>query len=135
MDNQVKPLRLSDAIALGRMTVDVWEATNLDGCALGMAANAVGIDRKYENLKRVWPWLRNPLDKCPAGCFMCSFKSSSLAVGHIFDTHICGGLEPKWTLDQLIDWIRSVEPPEPPAEPEGEVPCSIGTNVLAAKSH
>jgi hypothetical protein len=39
-------MRLSEAILLGRVAL-IEKAGTLDGCALGMAATAVGIEREY----------------------------------------------------------------------------------------
>ena len=49
---------------------------------------------------------------CPVCCrshvtYGCYYST----IAHIFDYHVM--TTGQWTLDQLIDWIRSVEPDEP----------------------
>jgi hypothetical protein len=107
-------MRLSDAIMLGRVTVDSPKSGDINNCALGMAANACGIKRQYCNIKKLWPWLKTDMD-FPCNCFPNSYinidsQAAWTKVAHIFDHHVMC-LE-DWTLEQLVDWVRSVEPGE-----------------------
>jgi hypothetical protein len=122
---QVPPLPLSEAIALGRHLCRARalpnDPTNGTGCALTMAVLASGRTPKgadalfnvWHLAEKVWPWLRT--SHC--GCPVCGdvLQSSLYTVAHIFDLHVMHvwGLhvgEKDYTLDQLIDWVRSVEP-------------------------
>ena len=105
-------MRLSDAIALGRATVAQMKAADFSAGPLGMAANACGINDKYSGLEARWPWLRNSELECPisSGRFWCRKQIALAAIYHVFDEHVMYLHD--WTLDQLIDWIRSVEPQE-----------------------
>ena len=113
-------MRLSDAIALGRTCVrpipnEIFDGDG-GGCAIGMALAANGVtERGLDDLRILWPWTaeyeRIPRFTCgcantaPTWC-----NSVGTAIAHIFDDHIFGHRD--WTLDQLIDWVRSVEPAE-----------------------
>lgn len=129
-------MRLSEAIATGRVLVlpssgSEWFQDG-SGCARGMALEAVGkrleVTRGQENWKRFlaeWPWTAELHTKKPCDCiFPFSFGSASEAtvcgwIVHLFDLHVANTED--WTLDQLIDWVRSVEPAEPaPAESEAK---------------
>ena len=113
-------MRLSEAIALGRTTIEKFIAAELNGCALGMAANAIGIKKDYCQLYEAWPWLgAMEFSRCPVdGCPHPSFMAPAHRIGHLFDAHVVCVGEPftRWTLDQLIDWVRSVEPNEDASE-------------------
>lgn len=103
-------MRLSDAMAMGRVTIENLESGQLRGCVLGMACNAVGIKlinrqplHAYADIYERWPWLYNRLIWRGA---------EDEAMGHIytaFDREVMTGL---MTLDELIDWVHSVEPAE-----------------------
>lgn len=102
-------MRLSEAIALGRTTIPRLISANLEGCAMGMAANAVSCGLSYLALSKVWPWLYGKSFRCP----QCDERGEDNAMNiivHLFDHHIMWN--PDLTLDQLIDWVRSVEPQE-----------------------
>jgi hypothetical protein len=135
-------MRLSDAIALGRtLIIPVQNPSRVDersgkGCALSMAVNSVrGCGSWTLAYREIWPWL------CKSFAFPCDCKDGAhdhdLAAGviaHLFDQHIMnehGLTYSRWTLDQLIDWVRSVEPAE-----EGESECSTPatTHSVAAQS-
>jgi hypothetical protein len=49
-----------------------------------------------------------------------------IGIVHVFNYHVCTVKD--WTLDQLIDWIRTIEPAEEEAPVAAEEP-----RVLAAK--
>lgn len=118
--------RLSTSIALGRTavapyigsifkTLEMGEVDFSQGCALGMGLIGSGeeITERFGLTKSIyvaWPWLNMQMPT-PCGCTD-TFRSNAFGViGHIFDEHVMGDKD--WTLDQLIDWVRSVEPPEP----------------------
>ncbi len=110
-------MRLSEAILLGRVTMHKTFPGHLDGCALGMAANARGILRDYLTISTEWPWL-NERRRPPCGCNLSAnegtFLTTTRCITHLFDSHVVRNFS--WTFEQLVDWVRSVEP----AEPEGE---------------
>lgn len=129
-------MRLSEAIATGRMLVHavpgvVLSYDGLNGCALGMGyiANGGQIDFTVgiglETPMRTWPWLAES-HALPCRCNISCGLTNAQIIAHLFDYHIMGceiglsqgeGVEQDWTLDQLIDWIASVEPAEVPAAP------------------
>ena len=113
-------MRLSDAIALGRMLALPWERGNRGGgrkCAMmlaGLAANGdcgdfitnlpfaasdstVTLPCICKGLEGEWPCLNG-------------IGNMRRATMHVFNHHVCTVGD--WTLDQLIDWVRSVEPAE-----------------------
>jgi hypothetical protein len=84
-------MRLSEAIALGRVTIDNPRASDLTGCAFGMALNAVGHGHFYENIYKQWPWVGMKRGNCP----ICNSKLSNWTVEkvgriimHVFDEHV-----------------------------------------------
>lgn len=113
-------MRLSDAIEMGRTLIELEPALYLDpecnrGCAIGMGLAAV--DGKYsgrnmERMFELWPWLRFPVRERLK-------ESESHAIENWSMEEEIGQLAwlvasyKKITLDQLIDWVRSVEPGEP----------------------
>lgn len=102
-------MRLSEAILLGRVTVTP-RSGQLASCALGMAANARGIDADYQKINREWPWLAKRL-VLPCECFCAG--EGMLQIAHLFDSHVMSPYaKPTLTLEQLVDWVRSVEPAE-----------------------
>jgi hypothetical protein len=116
-------VRLSDAIATGRVLLKPLAGELIDmngtaGCALGMAAKAAGIESISVDIRLKWPWIREEAEM-PCSCIpsctpfasMHSPKPCFGIITHIFDDHVMTRQD--WTLDQLIDWVRSVEPPEP----------------------
>lgn len=117
-------MRLSNAVATGRTLIIPTRGVILmdpdHGCALGMGLAGAGVPyKKVEAMhseaacvRAQWPWLTDWFH-LPCSCQM--GKSANTAfniIGHVFDCHIMGRA-PDWTLDQLIDWICSVEPAEP----------------------
>jgi hypothetical protein len=130
-------MRLSDAIAMGRTLVTPKPGAqfNIDenaGCALGMAINAAGgVYMKCppeEHIGRTgkvdewWSFLGMGA-KRPCDCYFSKFPhrmpkimAGKEIVAHLFDRHVFGKCD--WTLDQLIDWVRSVEPAEPELQQE-----------------
>lgn len=107
-------MRLSDAIATGRCLVTDMKNNDLSKCALGMACLASGIPlfignvSNYAAVMDAWPWLSN-VQKCPA----CKLEiGGTQVIWHLFDVHVIFKQDGILTLDQLIDWVRSVEPAE-----------------------
>lgn len=124
-------MKLSDAIALGRTAVIPRAGVVLDedggGCALGMAGVAAGTYTvgkaavSVHELKVAFAWALETEPVCPCSCPLMDlgYKASGI-IGHLFDNHVFGRRD--WTLDQLIDWVRSVEPPEQ----ESQLPSAVG---------
>lgn len=106
-------MRLSDAIALGRTLVNPKECGRgapgnkpEDGCALDMAVLAVG-GNNWHQATKYWPWLHN-IDPEERGLPLSG--NFYFSIIRQFDRDVM--LLKRMTLDQLIDWVRSIEPPE-----------------------
>lgn len=107
-------MRLSEAMMLGSTTCRMI-AGDINSCALGAALNAVGfpaIDHnvggsyaRYDELRRLWPWLERGGYR-DSHFAMCSGLS---AIYDMFDWQVCRG---KMTFEQLVDYVRSIEPDE-----------------------
>jgi hypothetical protein len=131
-------MRLSEAIALGRTLVHpipsvVLDYGGLNGCALGMAYKASGKKVEIHPLEmsvgmdgpmNIWTWLASSRE-LPCKCNIYCGLNAGQIIAHLFDYHImactaglCEGeaVQQDWTLDQLIDWVRSVEPNEDASE-------------------
>ena len=87
-------MKLSDAILLGSTFVEMLPGC-WDKCALGAAAQAVGIRPHHEDICAYWPWLA--VDDCGPMCTIAAW----------FDDRVCNG---KMTMDQLIKAVRQEEP-------------------------
>jgi hypothetical protein len=103
-------MRLSDSIALGRvlkMHVPRVSRTPEQGCVLqiGLAANGImqSCEPASEILRR-YPWTRKNT-KCPICTDVAWLDDVAWILVHLNDEH-------KWNLDQMIDWVRSIEPAE-----------------------
>jgi hypothetical protein len=117
-------MRLSQAIALGRTLCSPVPATQDDlnggGCALGMGARALGLKffHGYSLNEINYPTLRNRVEM-PCSCDLPRgdywYGTLGGAIAHFFNEHVFGAKD--WTLDQLIDWVRSVEPAEETPRP------------------
>jgi len=120
-------MKLSNAIATGRVLLraraGIFVAGN-SGCALGMAYKAIGLARDkitgytMDDCYRAWPWTMQIVTKPLCDCAIGDHNIGQ-AITHLFDTHVMNPAEwptewkvKAWTLDQLIDWVRSVEPAE-----------------------
>ena len=128
-------MKLSNAIATGRVLLRAHAGIFVEGgygCALGMAYKASGLVAESKILGytmnecfKAWPWTMQ-LPKTPlCDCYVGDCNLGQM-ITHLFDTHVMQAADCKveaWTLDQLIDWVRSVEPAE-------DVPSSDG--ALAA---
>ena len=132
-------MKLSDAMATGRVLLRAHAGTFVAGdygCALGMAYKASGlvaaskiVGYTMNDCHRAWPWTMQLPKTRPCGCDIGDYNLGQ-AITHLFDLHVMNPAEwpaewnvKAWTLDQLIDWVRSVEPAE-------DVPSSDG--ALAA---
>src|SRR6266404_2334097 len=112
-------MKLSEAMALGRVLLKPKAKFLIDGegsgCALGMALTAIGVKIEkpcfIEEPEKQWPWLKKSCNY-PCSCGLHSFYTEAIA--HVFDFHVMSKWSSPWTLDQLIDWIKSVEPAEEP---------------------
>jgi hypothetical protein len=132
-------MRLSDAIALGRtlangITADLYIHSDTNcACAIGMAQLAGGLTSHDESwVVASWPWLlQDRIYTCPS-CSSSTQEGGISAISHVMGHVIgtvrvsgtCDGfshLEKDLTLDQLIDWVRSIEPPEVHTETEQAV--------------
>ena len=108
-------MRLSDKIALGRVLIRHSSFTLVGeaGCAMGMALRAQGfegdgrLDDAINELEGAQFFVVPP--EC---CEQLKREPGPLYkfIVHLNDRHIFKSRD--WTLDQLIDYVRSVEPPE-----------------------
>jgi hypothetical protein len=108
-------MRLSDAIGLGRTLVKfdstkfLWpnDKGECVGCAIGMGLAAIG-EVKIERLDQIfvhWPWLNGTDDWTAKPITIISEMAHRVAKG-------------EQSLDELIDYVRSVEPAEETFLPE-----------------
>lgn len=121
-------MRLSEAIAVGRTLVANCvpggstrkNAQPGDGCVLDMAALAMG-RRNWEEARDVWPWLEQLNGK--------THKSYEEEIYQRFDFDV---MRKGMTLEQLIDYVRSVEPAEEFPTPTEAV--AIAADAVVTKS-
>jgi hypothetical protein len=131
-------MRLSEAIALGRTLCISTPYAQDDGagggCALGMGARAM--NRKFLGSFSIAP---DPVLHVPCD-FPCKCKDTRMGyfdgklgggIAHIFNEHVHG--DKSWTLDQLIDWVRSVEPAEAPPSLTEAVAIEAATSEVVEK--
>ena len=106
-------MRLSEAILLGSTTAPPLNNTSWKTCLIGIGMHALGKDNigNHEAMLR-YPWLREDYEM-PAHLFAGSGRGRKLTARQIITglaTQIeCGSI----SLEQAVDWIRSVEPEEP----------------------
>jgi len=131
-------MKLSDAILLGSTLLapqagKQYSAENQSGCALGMAAIANGCSfRRVENVpwqerrtlgvEGVWGTWTLEVVRRPCKCFFLIVQRKlriKEIIAHLFDYHVVN--KKNWTLEQLVDWVRTVEPAEP-VRPQPERP-------------
>lgn len=123
-------MRLSDRLALGRLLLKPWENNGAgfitgDGCALQI----VNVEH-HGCVYGQFAWDEADKITAPLPC-NCKVGDSVKVAGyrfgvitqhlrgcekivHLFNHHVV--YRQDWTFDQLIDWVRSVEPEEPAAE-------------------
>jgi hypothetical protein len=105
-------MRLSDAIALGRVLIEKPDGSSYCSCALGMANAAIegkelegAADSFYSAYAR-WPFISKRVAHIEYSSK--SERSIEQIISKWFiDTRLSGTGK---TLDGLIDWVRSVEP-------------------------
>lgn len=131
-------MKLSDAILLGSTLLAPqagrqYSGENQSGCALGMAAIARGCtfrrvpsvpwqERRTLGVEGVWGTWTLDLVRRPCNClFLIVPRKMRIKdiIAHLFDYHVVR--KKNWTLEQLVDWVRTVEPTEP-ARPQAEPP-------------
>jgi hypothetical protein len=95
-------VRLSDAMLLGSTMIEL-RPSNWHSCAIGAAGRAVGIlpdlehpGRVVENILDYWPWLE------------ANHENRLCEIVTLFDQRVC---RREMSLDQLIEFVRSIEPP------------------------
>src|SRR5579859_2927384 len=111
-------MKLSEAIALGRVMCTAAPGNQDDGrgggCALGMAARAMGKTYEFHPDRKLNFLTAGNCEEIglpvtyPCKCKHPGFSTLGWAVAHLFNEHVFGKCD--WTLDQLIDWVKSVEP-------------------------
>lgn len=125
-------MKLSEAIPLGSTVVTpkagvLYSSERNVGCAIGMAMVAEGAEwspakpgaTRTQNTELWWPWTTTTMSR-PCGCWLYPRKMSAKEIiAHLFDKHVMRRKD--WTLDQLVEWVRSVEPPTP-ILPDGDIP-------------
>lgn len=120
-------MRLSDAIAMGRCLIEPRSggrrsAKRKKGCALDMGMEAV-YGGCWHEAWRVWPWLNK---QCRDGYGSETWMNR---VADRFDTRVM--VLKTETLEQFIDWVRSVEP----AELTEETPTTVEVAAEATPRH
>lgn len=125
-------MRLSTAIAMGRVLPEDWHGRSFNACALGMAQAAIGIPREsfqrlYANgATEVWPWIIEERFSHPHS----HHHDAKMIISDLYYRVLRSAM----TLDQLIDWVRSVEPPELEEVADGGRAETISaTNPVCAK--
>jgi hypothetical protein len=126
-------VKLSEAIQLGRTVIRPVSGIQDDGrgggCAIGMGLKANGVQpsrrpvvdgdftspeekETFEAAIGAWPWLGATISiPCSYPCILSGHPASyANAIAHIFGSHVFGKAD--WTLNQLVEWIQSVEPAE-----------------------
>jgi hypothetical protein len=107
-------MRLSDAIMMGSTMIKARALKMLnedrtEGCAIGMAAVACPTGR--------FAWASASMPS-PCGCGCAGLLDVWMVIAHLFDVHVTGAVGgdnvQRWTFEQLVDWVRSTEPPEDP---------------------
>lgn len=122
-------MRLSDAIATGRHLIEKPDGSTFCRCAIGMGLAAIGHDFQEEvegrwcsnvaafgAATREWPWLR---EKSPAGEYWT--RVISLWFYQVEARTM--------TLDELIDRVRAIEPPETEELAVNVQVCTEATHV------
>jgi hypothetical protein len=121
-------MQLSTAIALGRTLGPMWTRDSQTGnCAMmaaGLAANSGkwnwrdNLNSRKEDVELPCSCSDGPICDGPFYSIVSRFASLISQTIHLFNHHVVWRGD--WTLDRLIDWVRSVEPPDPyPQVPAG----------------
>jgi len=110
-------MRLSEAIALGRVLITKPDPGNYCGCAIAMALAAKGMQFEfshdaYDAATREWPWITEKLKHN----YPLNFTYIQLPALQTYEAVISRAFSQvifkNATMEQLIDWVRSVEPAE-----------------------
>ena len=123
-------MRLSEAMMLGhtryKLNPELWACED-GGCLLGVAGYAAGVqfteegDEDFERIIDRWPWLINHVTS-PAFAFDCGqshlfshlhnypFENAAYCFISCLAFELKNGVV---TIEQVVDWVRSVEPSEP----------------------
>jgi hypothetical protein len=108
-------MKLSEAIMLGAATCKM-ESANINYCAYGAALNAAGIAQcnlqdnwgiRYIAAVDLWPWIAANDPKRRVQQNLVPFNDLGNSIWQKFDYEVCGD---KMTLEQLVDYVRSIEP-------------------------
>jgi hypothetical protein len=123
-------MKLSEAILLGSTILAPqagrqYSSETKSGCALGMAAVATGCtfrpttrvfpeyDRRTLGVEGVWgSWMLTRMSR-PCHCWRLLVPREMRIkdiIAHIFDYHVM--VKRNWTLEQLVEWVKTVEPEE-----------------------
>ncbi len=120
-------MKLSDAILLGSTLLAgkpgrQYFSDGQAGCALGMAAIAKGCsftnvygvpreERRTLGAENVWgDWVLVVMER-PCNCWRWRVPREMRIkdiIAHLFDYHVVA--KKNWTLDQLVAWVKTVEP-------------------------
>jgi hypothetical protein len=114
-------MRLSEAILLGSSIIKAKGGAIFypdgSGCALGMGLAANGYTCNPfagdGDALHLWPWLKQAtvLPCCPTLLSEDGTTDVMSAIVHLFDFHVSE--ERDWTIEELCQWLASIEPPEP----------------------
>jgi hypothetical protein len=100
-------MRLSEAMMLGAATCKM-EPGDIRSCAIGAGLNAEGDQSfaigRYFAASRIWPWL-GELKTLRGDRFLVPDMMGRIT--RRFDDEVCYG---EMTLEQLVDYVRSIEP-------------------------
>ncbi len=107
-------MKLSEAMLLGCIHAGkTLDNSTWDTCLLGVSCHAVGTSEiaTFYEANRRWPWLMD--------CFPAEPPEVGILPAYLTITSLCSDLiHGKKTIEQVVDWVRSVEPEEPtPATP------------------
>lgn len=116
-------MRLSDAIATGRVLITPWAGTLGDGtkgCALGMAIMSGGLGHLlkgshhsngllWADMRMKWPIMQYGAVVPPIRGLGYKILAVESIITLLFDNYVMCSYFPEWTLDRLIDWVREVE--------------------------
>ena len=129
-------LLLSDAIALGRVFINKPEPGHYRCCAIGMAVAALKgaqcwSSEAYGLAYKTWPWIAEHT-QVPKIAIRhhkyfphVTYDRVETIISSIF-YDVCAG---RVTLEQLIDWIRSVEPVETEVKE-----CEVSSEYVSVSS-
>lgn len=119
-------MQFSDAIATGRVLMDVWDSDTYCGCAIAAGIKGAGVEpcridadfassQWLNSALKVWPWLRNMVDVPDWVVRRYSTylsRPKQIAAYNVVSDMFGMFVHKEMTLESLIDWVRSVEPEE-----------------------